>query len=254
MLPICTGANGPSPPWQDKSHPCCRISSRDAKTEPLGDPALGPAPQAAGEGGINHSTVSLHPVSRISRSGCLAGRGAAAGSDPGCVSGQERQLAAPTPQPRLAGACCASRASASSDQACPARGFALGLSQRGCRAMWPRELRPPGCPQCRFTAAFGGAWLTGRLLQPLRVLPPRSPCSRGGGHGKGGLTQSPKGESALPPWCAQHLLMAEPWAETERGGWMGLGGPKPPFPSFPAVPGALWLRPPGFHLDYTFQA
>lgn len=37
--------------------------------------------------------VSLHPVSRISRSRCPAVRRAAAGSDPGHISSRERWLA-----------------------------------------------------------------------------------------------------------------------------------------------------------------
>lgn len=102
MPPIRTGANRPSRLWQGKSRPCRRVSSRDAKTEPLGDPALEPAPPAAGEGGISRSPVSLHPVSRISRSGCPVGRRAAAGSDPGHVSGRERQPASLPLPPRRA--------------------------------------------------------------------------------------------------------------------------------------------------------
>lgn len=103
MPPVCTGASGPSLPRQGKSRPCCRVSSRDAKTGPLGDPALGPAPGQPGREELAVALASLHPVSRISRSRCPAVRRAAAGSDPGRVSGREKQPASLPPPPAALG-------------------------------------------------------------------------------------------------------------------------------------------------------
>lgn len=47
--------------------------------------------------------VSLHPVSRISRSRCPAVKRAAAGLDPGRVSGRERRPASLPPHPATPG-------------------------------------------------------------------------------------------------------------------------------------------------------
>ena len=137
-------------------------------------------------------------------------------------------------------------------------------------------MQPTSLPTCSSTATFGGARLNwgagGVFLPPTAMLSPRSPCLWGGGHGGAQLCRAhaaPRG-GCSGGICSPVLsvggsaspargVTAEPWAGAARGAsraWMGLGAraPLPGRTSFPAVPGALWLRPPGFHLDYTFQA
>lgn len=300
MPPLCTGANGPSLPWQGKSRPCRRVSSKDAKTGPLGDPALGPAPGAAGEGGISRgpgfplpgqqdiqvSVPSVEEGSRWVGSWSRLHPGKAAGIAPtaphraGEAARPELAVFAEpagalpdhVPSPRVCSHLILRDSGGVGEQFGYGSWDSLGdPSARG-------GMQPTSLPMCGSTTTFRGCLVKpGGLARFCHPQPCCHPALPARGEGEMGVSSS-AGLTQPPPrgGCTGGNL-----SHTVRGGGFSISrlqgdgravgrggtgsitgmewgrGPEPPSPgstSFPAVPGALWLRLPGFHLDYTFQA
>lgn len=140
-----------------KSLPCRRVASKDAKTG--GRREIQPSEQPpGGQGGRNRPwpPVSLHPVS-TARSRCP---GAAAGSDPGRISGWERRLESlPAPPAALR-----ERPQGSLRLIPGEPGGLLSSLVTGAGTLWVPPARRGGygahfVPWVSPTSTFWGAWL-----------------------------------------------------------------------------------------------